>query len=117
MTFTCKKHGITFQQTAYKHLRGHKQCPECLREDNVERSLMETSEFIERANKTHNNRYSHDKVDTKNRDENGKVTITCPIHGDYQQNPISEELNIIKSSHATLTTFTPCSLLQGSSKR
>lgn len=66
-----KKHGITFQQTAYKHLRGHKQCPECLREDNVERSLMETSEFIERANKTHNNRYSYDKVDTKNRDENG----------------------------------------------
>ena len=89
ITFTCKKHGITFQQTAYKHLRGNKQCPECLREDNVERSLMETSEFIERANKTHNNRYSYDKVDTKNRDENGKVTITCPIHGDYQQNPIS----------------------------
>ena len=83
----CKKHGIEFEQTAYKHLKHHKQCPECLREDNIERNLMETSNFIVRATKIHNGRYLYDKVDTKNRDENGKVTITCPIHGEYKQDP------------------------------
>ena len=88
ITLTCKKHGIKFEQTAYKHLKGHKQCPECLREDNVERNLMKTSEFIERSSKVHNNRYTYNNTDTKKRDENGKVTITCPIHGNYQQDPI-----------------------------
>jgi hypothetical protein len=30
---------------------------------------------------------------------------------------LSEELNIIKSSHTTIGTFTPCCFLQGSPKR
>ena len=87
VTLICRKHGIEFTQVAYKHLAHHKQCPECLRDDNVRRNLMTKEHFVERANITHNGRYSYEKTDTKHRDEDGKVIITCPIHGDYRQNP------------------------------
>lgn len=42
-------------------------------------------EFIERANIKHNNFYNYDKVDYVN--TSTKVTITCPIHGDFEQIP------------------------------
>ena len=87
INLTCKKHNITFKQTAYRHLQHVESCPECIRESNKERNLMETNVFIERATKVHNGRYKYEKTDTKQRDNNGKVLITCPIHGYYWQDP------------------------------
>lgn len=46
-----------------------------------------TDEFIKRGNKIHNCKYSYEKTDLGNRDENGKVIITCPIHGEFKQEP------------------------------
>jgi len=41
------------------------------------------AELIARANKTHNNKYDYSKVNYIN--SKTKVTIICPIHGEFQQ--------------------------------
>ena len=43
------------------------------------------SDFVLEANTIHNNKYDYTKVIYTNR--NNKVTITCPIHGDFEQTP------------------------------
>lgn len=43
--------------------------------------------FIEKANKIHNGKYDYSKVNYTN--SKTKVTITCPIHGDFEQEPAS----------------------------
>lgn len=40
-------------------------------------------EFIKKAHKTHNHKYSYKKVIYNGSKE--KVIITCPIHGDFEQ--------------------------------
>lgn len=41
--------------------------------------------FINKANRVHNNFYSYDKVNYIN--AKNKITITCPVHGDFDQLP------------------------------
>lgn len=40
-------------------------------------------EFIKRAKENHGDKYDYSKVDYKNKDS--KVTIICPIHGEFEQ--------------------------------
>lgn len=42
-----------------------------------------TEDFIERANNVHSYKYDYSK--TVYRNKRGKVVITCPIHGDFEQ--------------------------------
>ena len=92
---TCHKHG-DFKQTPNNHLRGMG-CPVC--SGNVK---LTTSEFISKANKTHNNKYYYSK--TKYINNATKVIITCSEHGDFKQTP-NAHLNgkgcpVCKASHA-----------------
>lgn len=43
--------------------------------------LKNLDKFIEDAQKVHGNKYDYSKVNYVN--SNTKVTITCPIHGDF----------------------------------
>lgn len=45
--------------------------------------LLTNEEFINKANKIHNNKYTYKKTEYKNR--RSDVRITCPIHGDFVQ--------------------------------
>lgn len=76
----CPIHG-EFWQTPLRHLKGHG-CPKCA--GNI---LKTREEFIEDANKVHRNFFNYDKVEYIN--TNTKVIITCPIHGDFKQEPKS----------------------------
>ena len=77
----CPEHG-EFQQTPNHHLRGHR-CPKC---GNSTKGVSKKQDsFIEEAKNTHNNNYLYDKVVYKN--NNTKVIITCPTHGDFEQAP------------------------------
>ena len=73
----CNKCGKEFWQTPNKHLMG-RGCPSCNR--GVKMSLKE---FIEKADKVHNNKYDYSKVEF----ENGRdfITIICPKHGEFKQ--------------------------------
>lgn len=76
----CKKHGPFLQKPA-DHLQG-KGCPTC-----SGHKKRTKEEFIAQAKKVHGDKYGFDKVVYVN--DRTKVTLTCPIHGDFQITPTS----------------------------
>lgn len=83
----CPMH-VLFEQKPLKHLEGQG-CPECGKDLQIKKLLARATPFetfIEQANKAHpNNPYSYDKVNYVN--TLTKITITCPVHGDFDQAP------------------------------
>ena len=78
----CKLHGI-FYQTMNNHINGKQECPICVSLRNNNDKIYTTEEFIELAQLKHNNFYSYDNTKYEKSDKN--VTITCKIHGDFEQ--------------------------------
>ena len=79
VTIICPTHG-EFEQAPRTHLSG-RGCPDCAKQ------RMTTEEFIEKAKKVHGDKYDYSKVKYVNKDT--KVTIICPTHGEFEQNPRS----------------------------
>ncbi len=80
---TCMQHG-DFKQRSNAHLLGQG-CPSCMAYNNYLLFKSDIEEFITKANIIHNNKYDYSKVNYIN--SQTKVTITCPIHGDFKQRP------------------------------
>ena len=80
----CNKHG-SFLQTPNSHLNG-RGCRLCGFESSSEAKKISHEEFLKRSNIVHNNKYDYSKVEYINCHE--KVTIICPIHGEFKQTPI-----------------------------
>lgn len=80
VTVICPEHG-EFEINASSHLKGYG-CPY-----HSGLKKLDTYEFIRRAIETHGNRYDYSKsvYDGKRK----KVTITCEIHGDFEQLPMN----------------------------
>lgn len=76
----CPNHG-EFWQVASSHLMG-KGCKYCY--GNVKKT---TEQYIKEAAIVHNGAYNYSKVDYKG--NHVKITITCPIHGNFEQDPIA----------------------------
>lgn len=74
----CPIHG-EFYQTPANHLQGCG-CPKCVK--NVK---FTNENFIEKANKVHQNKYDYSKVIYEN--SRAKVCIICPKHGEFWQTP------------------------------
>ena len=84
VVITCSSHG-EFSQTPRMHLKSG--CRQCLAGSGpVPHS---TTSFINKANIIHNNFYTYKFVEYTN--STTKVTITCPLHGNFKQAP-SEHL-------------------------
>ena len=81
VTIICPIHG-EFEQTPCSHLRGGG-CAKC----NWENTRLTTEEFIRKAIEVHGNKYDYSKLEYK--DAFKKVTIICPIHGEFEQVPSS----------------------------
>ncbi len=79
----CPTHGV-FSQSPASHLRG-RGCPDCGMESKIEKLVRKDSDFIERANQVHNNKYDYSDVDYRN--ALTKVEIICSIHGPFLQTP------------------------------
>ena len=79
----CPKHG-SFWQTPSAHLSGQG-CRKCGNESIGQKLRMTTEEFIEKARKTHGDKYDYSKVNYVKQDVN--VEIICPKHGSFFQNP------------------------------
>lgn len=77
----CPYHGL-FKQTPYNHMKGG-ECPSCKNNRLSKERLITNEEWVKKAQKVHNNRYSYDRCIYKGYDK--KITITCPIHGDFEQ--------------------------------
>lgn len=76
VSIKCGTHGV-FQQKPEVHLGGS-HCPAC-----VGKKKMNNSEFVERANRVHNGRYSYHECEFKN--YKTPVLIKCRIHGSFTQ--------------------------------
>jgi len=76
---TCLDHG-DFVQRASAHLLGNgcKQCAD-------DKRRLTTEDFIQRSHDIHEGFYDYSKTDYVNSHQ--YVTITCPIHGDFQTKP------------------------------
>lgn len=72
----CPIHG-EFWQIVQIHLMGHG-CPKC-----SGNGKLSYEEFVERARKIHGDKYDYSKV--KFNSILDKVTIICPIHGEFTQ--------------------------------
>ena len=83
VTIICKEHG-EFQQTPYSHLKSNG-CNKCTFRDLGISQRSNTEDFIQKAKEIDGDRYDYSKVDyTKN---DSKVTIVCPIHGEFKLTP------------------------------
>lgn len=81
----CPVHG-KFNQEVRKHLEGQG-CRKCGRRALGDKMFKTTDTFIKEANETHDGFYDYSKTEYVGCYD--KVTITCPIHGDFQQVPYS----------------------------
>ena len=80
---TCPIHG-DFEQTPGNHSNGVG-CPRCKFDKVASINTLTTEEFIDKALEVHGNKYAYDNTFyTKSRN---KVTITCRIHGNFEQLP------------------------------
>ena len=84
ITITCPIHG-DFEIPAGNHLHGGCGCKKCSNALKGQYKKLNTEQFIEKANKVHNNKYNYDKVNYTN--NHTIVTIICPEHGEFNQFP------------------------------
>lgn len=82
LDLACDKHNTNFTQTVRDLFKGHIACKKCKSERDSNYNTFE-----ETSNKIHKNKYNYSLVDYKN--NNTKVTIICPIHGEFNQLPRS----------------------------
>lgn len=84
----CPEHGEFWQEPA-AHVRGN-ECPKCANFNRGSKKRWDSDKFIEESIKVHGNKYDYSKVQYKNATD--KVTIICPVHGEFTQMP-SAHLN------------------------
>lgn len=82
----CPIHG-SFFQTPSNHLSYKAGCIKCRDVSNGDNKRDTLEEFIEKANKVHNNKFDYSKVVYVN--GRTKVEIICPTHGSFWQTPKS----------------------------
>ncbi len=83
LIITCLTHG-DFLQSPNSHLQG-RGCPKCKIDYLKGLRKLTTEEFIKKAKLTHGDKYDYSKVQYNN--SQTKVTIICPIHGEFEQIP------------------------------
>ena len=83
----CKDHNKEFNKTPSEHLDG-KGCDECPKITTIKYNptlAQRKQNFIDKANKKHNNKYTYENVVYINNSK--EVFITCHLHGDFEQPP------------------------------
>lgn len=85
----CKVHGL-FSILPSNHVNGARSqgCPVCadlVRAHKAEKSRSTQEYFLGKCFEEHGDKYGYSKAEYKG--DKVKVTITCPIHGDFKQTP------------------------------
>lgn len=85
LTITCNKCGKDFEQIAASHLRGSG-CAQCKTAAWLSAYRLSQEEFLTRVIEVHGNRYDLSKA-VYGRNNEQKVTILCPTHGEFSIRP------------------------------
>lgn len=88
LTIVCPRHG-PFEQVAHVHLRGEvgTGCERCSYERRGKKARLTFDEFVQRANTIHQGVYDYSLANNEFVDASTKITIVCPIHGEFLQTP------------------------------
>ena len=78
----CYKHGTQYRTPAQIYKGAI--CLQCTKEHRIASNLSTTEEYINKAIKKHNGKYTYEHCHYKG--AKFDVIITCPIHGDFRQN-------------------------------
>jgi len=78
----CSVHG-EFEQTPTGHIHQKSRCSKCALENSFGRQKYTTDEFIQKAKEVHKNKYDYSEIDYTG--VCNKVTLTCLVHGKFQQ--------------------------------
>lgn len=79
----CPEHG-SFYQTPHDHLSGNG-CMKCYSDIRGLMRRKTRGDFIVQAKKVHGDKYDYSKTNYVKSNE--KVTVTCPVHGDFEIYP------------------------------
>jgi hypothetical protein len=80
----CSKHGV-FEKIPNAHIKNKQGCPICSKEIKNINKKYTNELFIDKAKKTHGNKYDYSLVEYIS--SNIKVKIICPEHGEFEQIP------------------------------
>ena len=91
----CVMHDTSFLQVPSEHLRGKNACNLCKKPSKEikeklpknKNKILSNGEFITRSIKAHSNKYDYSLVNYVN--SKTKIKIICPIHGVFEQAPVS----------------------------
>lgn len=84
VSIICNEHGV-FEQSPTNHLSGNG-CPKCAwKYSRGKYRLTSFETFLNKANEIHSNKYDYSRVEWIN--IRTKITIICPIHGEFTQIP------------------------------
>ena len=86
----CPDHGI-FLQSNTGHITNKSGCPQCGYNSNGQKKQLGKDAFVEKANATHNNRYTYNNVVYYGAHK--KVDVTCTTHGDFAITPANHWSN------------------------
>lgn len=81
VTIICPEHG-EFEQAPYSHINQKARCPKCAKIASSRKQAKSPEDWIKQATEIHNGKYDYSK--TKYFNSLGRVTITCPEHGDFE---------------------------------
>lgn len=104
----CIEHNIVFYQSPYNHMNGRLGCVECINQSKRNRYAFTLDQFIEEARKVHGNLYDYSKSIYKN--NNTKICVICPKHGDFYVTPANHIHNKHKCYHCSV-------MIRGSKRR
>ena len=81
----CPKHGI--RNLSYYNLKYGQGCDICRYDKIAQKKSMTYEEFVRRAEEVHGiGRYIFEIDTNLRKDENDRIIVTCPIHGDFKVN-------------------------------
>ena len=82
----CPIHGV-YEQVPYTHMNAGGGCNKCAIEFKARNLSLTKEQFINKSNQIHNNKYDYSLSEYKN--NSTKIKIICPIHGIFEQKPMS----------------------------
>ncbi len=88
LIINCSLHGI-FLRTPRGHIHNSAGCPKCNKDKQVISTRFTTADFIERATKIHDGKYTYENaiyIDAKTK---LKINCSLPLHGEFLQEPNS----------------------------